>query len=249
MTALRDLHKDDKPREKLVVKGVKSLKNDELKSFSWDSREKIDSQRAEMDSAPTYKYNRRSLRLKHYDYSRAGFYFITICTQGREYLFGEILDDVMVLSLTGEMVSKLWDEIMDDFPNVHLHEFVIMPNHIHGIIEIMNNDNKLKYVGVPFMGTLDTANTIGIHDKNVSTLRAPTRDAPTVGNVIGAFKSMTTNIYIKMVKNGTLQPFNKRIWQRNYHEYIIRNDADYIRVAEYTLNNPLTWEDDVLSKP
>ena len=85
----------------------------------------------------TYKYNRRSLRLKHYDYSRVGFYFITICTQGKEHLFGEIVDDEMVLGLAGEMVHTLWYEMIDDFPHIALHEFVIMPNHIHGIIEIV----------------------------------------------------------------------------------------------------------------
>jgi len=90
-----------------------------------------------------YKYNRRSLRLKHYDYSCAGYYFVTICTQGREHLFGEILESKMVLNVAGEMVNTSWHHIMDDFPNVYLHEFVIMPNHIHGIIEIVDT------VGVP----------------------------------------------------------------------------------------------------
>ena len=114
-------------------------------------------------------HHRRSLRLKHYDYSRAGFYFVTICTQGKEHLFGEIVYDEMVLGLAGEMVHELWYDMINDFPNVALHEFVIMPNHIHGIIEI---------VGVPFMGTLDTANTIGMHDKNTSTSRVPMKGAP-----------------------------------------------------------------------
>ena len=187
--------------------------------------------------APT-KYNRRSLRLKHYDYSRAGCYFITICIQGREHLFGEILEGKMIFNEAGRMIHTLWYEINDDFQNVYLHEFVIMPNHIHGIIEIVDN------VGVPLVGTLDMDNT-----KIKTTSRAPIKGAPTVGDVVGAFKSKTTNAYIKMVKNNTLPPFNKRIWQRNYHEHIIRDDADYLRVAEYTVNNPLTWEDDILSKP
>ena len=102
-------------------------------------------------SAPTggygMNYHRHSLRLKYYDYSKAGFYFITVCAQNREHLFGEIVDGVTVLGLAGEMVHTLWYEMMDDFPNIALHEFVIMPNHIHGIIEIVDNDNKLKYVG------------------------------------------------------------------------------------------------------
>jgi REP element-mobilizing transposase RayT len=69
----------------------------------------------------------------------------------------------------------------------------------------------------------------------------------TIGDVVGSFKSKTTNEYIKMVKNNTLPPFNKRIWQRNYHEHVVRDDVDYERVATYTLNNPLTWEEDRLA--
>lgn len=82
---------------------------------------------------------RRSIRLKHYDYSRAGCYFITICTQDRLHLFGEIVEGEMVLGIAGKLIHKLWFDIVNDFPNVTLHEFVIMPNHIHGIIEIVNN--------------------------------------------------------------------------------------------------------------
>jgi REP element-mobilizing transposase RayT len=79
--------------------------------------------------------------------------------------------------------------------------------------------------------------------------RADTQVRPYVGGVVQWFKTMTTNAYIKMVKNNTCPPFNKRIWQRNYYEHIIRDDVDYERVATYTINNPLTWENDVLSQP
>jgi REP element-mobilizing transposase RayT len=228
-----------------------------------------------------YKYHRHSLRLKHYDYSRAGYYFVTICAQGREHLFGEIVEGKMVLNVAGEMINQLWYEIEDDFQNVYLHEFVIMPNHIHGIIEIVDavgvplvgtqklihNDNKSKTVGVPLVGTLKCAkqpkgNHEGLQPKgnheglplrgndtsNIMS-RAPMKGAPTVGDIVGAFKSKITNAYIKMVKNGTCPPFNKRIWQRNYHEHVVRNDADYERVATYTINNPLTWDDDMFAKP
>ncbi len=182
-------------------------------------------------------WHRRSLCLKHYDYSQAGCYFVTICTQERLHLFGEIVDGEMVCGDAGRMVHTLWYEIIDDFHNVHLHEFVIMPNHIHGIIEI---------VGASLVGAINVDNS----NSNIKmTSRASTRGAPTVGDVVGAFKSKTTNQYIKMVKNGTLPPFNKRIWQRNYHEHVIRDDVDYERVAMYTVNNPLTWEDDIFAKP
>ena len=198
-------------------------------------------------SAPTqYKYNRRSLRLKHYDYSREGFYFITIFTQNRLHLFGEIVDDVMVLNVAGEMVNKLWYEIIDDFPNIALHEFVIMPNHIHGIIEIV--DKKKQPVGAD---SISAQICIQENINNTIELRADMESAPTgfdIPKIIQSFKRHTTLKYIKMVKNNTCPPFDKRIWQRNYYEHIIRDDVDYERISEYIINNPMTWDDDVLSK-
>ena len=191
----------------------------------------------DMESAPTgYKYNRRSIRLKHYDYSRTGCYFVTVVAQNREHLFGEIVEGEMVLNEAGRMIYTLWYEITHDFENIKLHSFVIMPNHIHGIIEIA------KPVGAESISALEQPIC---HEFQ----RAEMDSAPTsLSMVIQSFKRHTTLQYIKMVKNGTLPPFNKRIWQRNYYEHIIRNDVDYERVATYTINNPLTWENDVLSK-
>ena len=214
-------------------------------------------------------YNRRSLRLKHYDYSKTGYYFITICAQNRSHLFGEIVGDVMILNVAGEMVNKLWCEIINDFSHVALHEFVIMPNHIHGIIEIVNNPVGADSISaLQPISALEPMNTLqpmnarepmnGIAPKRAdmesqradmeSNKRADMESAPTLGKIIQSFKRHTTLQYIKMVKNGTLPPFDKRIWQRNYYEHIIRDDVDYERVATYTVNNPLTWKDDVLSK-
>jgi REP element-mobilizing transposase RayT len=81
------------------------------------------------------------MRLPHYDYARAGYYFVTLVMQGRAHLFGEIVDGRMVLNVAGEMVGRLWDDICNDFPHVRLHESVIMPNHMHGIIEIVGADS------------------------------------------------------------------------------------------------------------
>ena len=167
-------------------------------------------------------YHRRSLRLKNYDYSKTGYYFITICTQNREHLCGEIVDGVMALNVAGEMIHSLWFDIMNDFPNIALHEFVIMPNHIHGIIEIVDT------VGADSISAL-------YHDEktNMDSQRAEMDSAPTISTMIQSFKRHTTLQYIKMVKNGTLPPFNKRIWQRNYYEHIIRDDEDYNHIATY----------------
>ncbi len=143
----------------------------------------------------------------------------------------------------GEMVNELWYDISNDFDHVRLHDFVVMPNHIHGIIEI---------VGAPLVGAHVMKNMVDIHEKNVSMLckeRAPTRGAPTVGEIIGAFKSKTTNEYIQMVKNNILPPFQKRIWQRNFYEHVIRDENDHARISQYIVNNPLTWKDDMLNTP
>ena len=177
-------------------------------------------------------HHRKSIRLKNYDYSQAGLYFITICTENRLHLFGEIVDDEMVLNDAGLMIDKIWNEIPNDFSNIKLHEFTIMPNHIHGIIEIT--------VGAPLVGAQNSAN-------NKNKPGQPQGIAPTVGDIIGAFKSLTTNQYIKMVKRNVLLPFDKKIWQRNYWEHIIRNDNEYQRIAQYIIDNPKKWALDKLN--
>jgi len=188
-------------------------------------------------------YNRRSIRLKHYDYSHAGYYFVTIVTQNREHLFGEIVDGEMILNVAGEMVEKWHKKLEEKFPNIKNHEMVIMPNHIHFIIEIVGADPCVR--PNMHMEMIDTQS----QRADTQSQRADTRVRPYgVGDVVQWFKTMTTNAYIKMVKNGTCPPFNKRIWQRNYHEHVVRDDVDYERVATYTINNPMTWEDDLLSK-
>jgi len=179
-----------------------------------------------------HKYNRHSLRLKHYDYSREGFYFITICTQNRLHLFGEIVDDVMVLNVAGEMLDHWYMELKNKFKHIKNHEMVVMPNHIHFIVEIAYGKND-------GYATVGADLRVCPHDGNNKVV---------VGDIVQWFKTMTTNQYIKMVKNGTCPPFDKRIWQRNYYEHIIRDDVDYERISTYIINNPLTWEDDVLSK-
>ena len=134
-------------------------------------------------------HHRKSIRLKNYDYSSEGLYFITICTQNKEYLFGEIVDGKIILNSAGLMVEKIYKELSIYFKNINLEEYVIMPNHFHCIIEIVD------MVGVPLVGTQISGNN-----------RATTRVAPTVGDIIGAFKSLTTIEYIKMVKK---QPITK----------------------------------------
>ena len=172
-------------------------------------------------------HHRKSIRLKGYEYSSEGLYFITICTQNKEYLFGEIVNGEMILNGAGLMVEKIYKELSIYFKNINFEEYVIMPNHFHCIIKIVD------MVGVPLVGTQMSGNN-----------RATTRVAPTIGDIIGAFKSLTTVEYIKMVKNNQLPSFDKQVWQRNYYENIIRNEKAYLKVMEYIKDNPLKWDED-----
>ena len=125
--------------------------------------------------------NRHSIRLKNYDYSQSGLYFITICTQNRECILGEIIDGKMKLNAAGKIIESIWKSLPKRFPVV-LDEYQIMPNHLHEIIVIESNN-----VGAGFMPARDERATIAM-------VRATTRVAPTtIGYIIGAFKSLTTH--------------------------------------------------------
>ena len=203
--------------------------------------------------------HRKQIRLKEYDYSAEGYYFITICTQNRKNILSNIvradsifahkeitstkpnanvvgvapLGDPQIqtstkpnpnivgadsisarirLNKTGEMINNIYLDLENQFKYIKLHDYVIMPNYIHGIIEICE--------------------------------RADMESAPTVNEIIQTFKRYTTVEYIKGVKKGIYQSFNKRIWQRNYYEHVIRNEKEYYKILEYIQNNPLKWEED-----
>jgi putative transposase len=185
----------------------------------------------------TKKHHRRSIRLKNYDYSQSGLYFITICTQNRLYLFGEIVDEAMILNDAGKMIHDQWSILPNRFNSIDLHEFIVMPNHFHGIVELVSE----KTVGAPLVGALAKHHKTG-QPQGI----APTTYEinPTIGDIVGAFKSLTTNEYIAGVKQKSWQPFHQKLWQRNYYEHIIRSEQSYLDIAEYIQNNPLKWPED-----
>ena len=185
-------------------------------------------------------HHRRSIRLKGYDYSREGLYFITICVKNREYLFGNISDGKMILNDAGRMVETEWLKMPERFSNIRLHEFIVMPNHFHGIIEIVG-------------ATLVVAPEEIEEPNNRSTTRvAPTTVAPTVaptvattlGDIVGAFQSIVTVEYIRGVKKYNWQQFDGKLFQRNYWEHIIRNEKSFLTISEYIINNPIKWNTD-----
>jgi putative transposase len=187
---------------------------------------------------------RKFLRLKGYDYSQEGGYFITIVTQLREPFFGKIDKGEMIFSDAGKMVISEWLALPVRFPDIDMDVFQLMPTHLHGVILIHNpatSDPPL----MPTVGaSLEPAQIVGAGLVPAPHLRATTRVAPTLGEIIGAFKSITTHEYIQGVKGKAWHPFEKRLWQHNYYEHIIRNEADYERIAAYILDNPANWDQD-----
>ena len=173
-------------------------------------------------------HHRRSTRLPGYDYSQDGWYFITICTQSRKYMFGEIIEDRMRLYSAGVMAKTWWLKVTNKFPLIQTDEYVVMPNHFHGIINIVGAAPS----GRPIPG--NTNNKLG----------QPHRVAPTVGDVVNWFKTMTTNQYIRGVRQNGWPPFPDRLWQRNYYEHIIRNEDELNRFRRYIADNPCNWQTD-----
>ena len=161
------------------------------------------------------------MRLKNYDYSQNGAYFITICTQNRECLFGNIVDDKMRLNEFGEIACDAWKWLGEQYHYVALDSFVIMPNHLHGVIIIDNCRGGSRIA--PTMRTAPTANGM---EK-----RKP------LGRLIGAFKTVSAK-HINQLRNTPSQP----IWQRNYYDHIIHNNESLERIRNYIVNNPLNWK-------
>ena len=163
--------------------------------------------------------NRRSIRLQGYDYSQGGAYFLTICTLKRECLFGEIVEEEILLNDWGQVTQRCWHDIPAHFPQVELDAFVVMPNHIHGIMVI---------------------------DKGTA-CRAPTgeqfgRPVPgSIPTIVRSFKAAVTKGI-----NAYRQTPGEKLWQRNYWEHIIRNDREMNHIREYVQNNSAQWETDKL---
>lgn len=141
--------------------------------------------------------------MKGYDYGRAGAYFVTTCTQGRECLLGDVDGAAGRLSDAGRVVEDTWADLTKRFPTIELDAFTVMPNHIHGIIVLVGQG-----------------------------VAAP----PKLGDVVGALKSLSA-----IAINRALSRSGRPLWQRNYYEHIIRNEAALDRIREYIATNPVRW--------
>ena len=235
-------------------------------------------------------HHRHSIRLKGYDYSRAGMYFVTICVQKHTCLFGKIIDGKMILNDAGKMVEKWCTELSHKFSDIVLDAYVVMPNHFHVIIVNTGNDNtnavtetvpvgadlrvcpnkndapNENILGTPNENILGTpngnilgehgGNILGEHGGNILGEHGGNILGEHGGNILGEhvgsplhavvqwFKTMTTNEYIRGVKTLGWRRFDKKLWQRDYWEHIIRNGQSYQRIAKYIINNPINWQND-----
>ncbi|MBP6386701.1 MAG: hypothetical protein KA313_10100 [Pseudarcicella sp.] len=189
-------------------------------------------------------HHRKSIRLNEYDYSQEGLYFITMCVQNRENIFGDIENHKLTLNPLGEIAQKEWLNTINIRDNIKLHEFIIMPNHIHGIIEITKNKSK---------------------PEDNQGFKSPTQ---TIGSIVRGFKIATIKQIKEYISKGELQfaPTSERtdidkgelqfaptiknldykIWQRNYYEHIIKDEKAYKNISSYILTNPERWIEDKL---
>ncbi len=162
---------------------------------------------------------RKSPRRKTYDYTAEGIYFVTICTFQRDLIFGEIAQKQIYLSEIGQFVALVWQEIPSHFANVALDSFVVMPNHLHGLVAIVNT----AAVGTTHASSAD---------------KKPLKPG-SLGAIIGSFKAAAS----KRV-NDKYGYFAPKIWQPRYHDHIVRNNAELDRIRMYISLNPIRWEAD-----
>jgi REP element-mobilizing transposase RayT len=182
--------------------------------------------------------NRRSIRLRGYDYSRAGAYFVSICTKDRKCLFGDIENQEMALNDAGRMVEKWYVELENKFQDIRCDKYIIMPNHFHAII--------LNIGPVPVGADLCVCPDdlrVCPDDYRYGRTSGEHTGSP-LHRVIQWFKTMTTNDYIRGVKQYGWAPFPGKLWQRNYYEHIVRNENEMSHIRQYIRNNPAQWASD-----
>jgi len=167
------------------------------------------------------KYRIQSTRLQNWDYGWNAAYFVTICTKNREFFFGDVVDGEMQLSEIEQLAHKYWMEIPEHFPFVILDEFVVMPNHVHGIVVINKDDDSRE------LEMLETPN-LGVSTKKWK--------PATLGVIINQYKRVCTINARKITPDFA--------WQSKYYDHIIRNDDSFQRIKKYIYENPLKWDED-----
>lgn len=189
------------------------------------------------------KYRNESARLKNWDYGSDAAYFITICTKDRIHFFGEIENGKMQVTSAGAIAHVLWHEIKNHAKNVELGEFVVMPNHVHGILILQGNDKYLtddrrdvaRNVSTNVPTDNATPKTTQIKNDQMATI-SPSSN--TISSIIRSYKSAVTKYCNRLEL--------PMAWQPRFHDHIIRNDESFQRITAYIINNPAKWPDDNL---
>ena len=174
-------------------------------------------------------HHRHSLRLKGYDYHLHGAYYVTVCTHERQCLMGQVMLGSMQLNAVGQVVLDAWAALPARFPDVQLDAFVVMPNHVHGILCIDHDVGAV--LAPPAPGAASGAPTLPA--------AGAASGASTLGEIMRAFKSLSA-----IAANRILGRSGVPFWQRNYYEHIVRNDHDLDEIREYIVGNPVNWEKD-----
>jgi len=195
------------------------------------------------------QHHRRSIRLKGYDYTQPGAYFVTLVTRNRETLFGEIVEGEVRLNRVGMVAQREWERLSKRFPAVQIDDYVIMPNHVHGIIVITGRGTAdlLTNKDLEILRRAPTKTAELLTDMDPETLRrAPTMreqfGQPVPGSIptiIRSYKSAVT-YRVNLIRNSG----SAQVWQRNYYEHFVRDEAELNRIRQYISNNPLQWEMD-----
>lgn len=186
-------------------------------------------------------FRRRNLRLPAYDYAAVGTYFVTVCVQNRSCVLGRIQEGEVRLSPVGEMVEIHLQLAMDRYAGVDLDMHVLMPNHLHALINIgWTSDRGLAGES----GSDGRHRGLQLRCDDVVSKDAAAAARPSLYRVMQWFKSATTNEYIRRVKNDGWPRFPGKLWQPNYYEHVVRDQSDLDRIRTYIVNNPGQWEED-----
>lgn len=190
------------------------------------------------------KHHRRSIRLKGYDYSQAGVYFVTIVAWQRECLFGDVANGRMNLNRHGHIVRDAWFDLKNHYRHVELGGFVIMPNHVHGIIVLIDDGRG----GSSTSGGINSPDIspAGMHNLPTNQTRPYVKPKPRHGlpEIVRAFKSFSAKRINRLRRTDGIP-----VWQRNYYEHVIRNEREMDNITKYIETNPLRWDDDDENKP
>jgi REP element-mobilizing transposase RayT len=175
-------------------------------------------------------YHRRSIRLPAHDYSGNGPYFVTICTIGRQSLFGTVKDGAMGMNELGWIAWEEWEKSAEIRKEIEIGPFVVMPNHLHGIVTINQDANSSTSIGGRKPANISA---------DIGKLAGPMLHSRSLGSFIGGYKAVTTRMYNRLI--GTSDTL---LWQRNYHERVVRTDSEMERIWAYIENNPQQWSID-----